>query len=109
MDVLAVFRVTLLVARAFVRVKPESPLAAPPSSTGDHRLRARMKASTSARRGKEVWAPRFVQVRAAAAFASGRASSHVPPAASPTASAPLNASPAPVVSTASTGNAGKWK
>src|SRR5206468_7918317 len=69
--------------------------------------RERRKASTSARWGSESCAPRFVHARAAAALASGIACSREPPAARPTASAPLKASPAAVESTASTGKDGK--
>src|SRR4029453_4289219 len=69
--------------------------------------RERRRASTSARSGSESCAPRFVHARAAAALARGIACSSEPPAASPTARAPLKASPAAVESTASTGKEGK--
>ncbi|PYN06851.1 MAG: hypothetical protein DME06_18000, partial [Candidatus Rokuibacteriota bacterium] len=71
--------------------------------TGPERPRS---ASTSARRGREGRAPRLVQASAAAAVANRSACQRAAPSASPTARAPLKASPAAVVSTAVTGNAG---
>src|SRR5688572_6071174 len=60
--------------------------------------------STAARVGSAGWAPSFVQHSAPAALAKRRASPHCRPSPSATASAPVNASPAAVVSTTFTLN-----
>ena len=63
------------------------------------------RCSTSPRSGTDVWAPARVTEMAAAALAKRSAEATGAPSASATANAPLNTSPAAVVSTAVTRNA----
>ncbi|MCD6058507.1 MAG: hypothetical protein K0Q89_2037 [Thermomicrobiales bacterium] len=58
--------------------------------------------------GKASWAPERVTASAPAALPSGRASSRSRPRANSLARTPANASPAPIVSTTGTGQAGRW-
>src|SRR5690606_20584633 len=67
------------------------------------------RASTSARRGNDDWAPGRVTEMAAAAVAKRSASASRRPAHSSASRHPMNVSPAPVVSTACTFSAGTYR
>ena len=85
---------------------PHARVAGRPGLSPTRHSPLRSKASISPRDGSADWAPGLVTASAAAAAAQAAASWSGRPSARATARAPLKASPAPTVSTASTRGAG---